>query len=1692
MQPIVEAAVRMKGGRFIRDTSLDGIRVIARIFSVNGTNIVGLPSRNTLISQKREVSAIMLRGRAEFSGMYINGSQAHYVIQFSMKGRDAIYSDSVEVQNGIGIHVALVVPAGGSVAGFPFAQQPVLTLVDDAKNTLMVESCLAQATSLSVDNRLLGTTNVSCQSGLATFSDLQMNVAAADVPLQFTIVINGTALRARNDITVRVGAPATIRLSNCPQTVSAGQLLDPAITAEVLDFVGNLVYNLENHYIGVDQALRGSAAFKYPHGAVSSTCKLCENPLQHATVSATQGLDILLVQARHAVNVSNLANGMKIKVWDTSIGCIANKTDRLCQGVTVTVKLLSFLENQIHVTLTNEWKHRTSNTLALAALLYGLVAPVVHGRATFNKLSFARAGTSHVDFFLLPASTVPSLPGLYDFHPSSYRKHACTGNITLCRGAIIQPYGPIHIRQGPAEALIVQSPPAECYDDNQRCNVQPVVALVDLMDNVVHNNAPANISVVVYSGACTLTGSTSAQLRWGRAKFVSMGLHATKNSTRCELEFRGHVEQLGFLRVVTSVQVAYSALWHLHSFAPSAMDPSPFSGQRFGHSVTTSGPFVVAGAPFDTVATRTDVFIEVSALKVEEPRQTVQVVDITAEWRPEIHTVQFICSWLPNSTCHGSFILRQGLLTTRELPFDVSAAYLETVINEDLLSAAGGYFDSTQPAFALVSTGMQDWYSLSANGSVLGTREFVVEFQNIYGAIALVESLVNTTAVNETASSASRRVQSATIITGGFSLMLPLARCSEGSNAYLPSRSMDIGISARDLQAALSDDWGVWPLAVTDDGNMEEIKFGVYMNQRRFQIAFPEDTVLRFPLIEGNSSGLDAPGVAIMVMMRQEGSQRLGGSFALRFGSSLSPPINVHDSGNVLAAALQATTSEYIIEASVIDKSFSHEREGFAWKVSFLKLPKFTSLVHPLNLPDLAAVYSAPVFCSQQLQDAVLSGQDVAISVVSSLNGSSLTDSTFSTTMAPQVGETGAAYIFYSPPSGIMQAVQRLVPPQNHDFARFGAAVSVTTGDSLTLHHSFLAVSAPSAPFEDRSLRYHLHCAATDGYFVLSFDKVHKVSVRWNATVQQLKDSIVSLPNSGHAIVESEAVLPLYVCDGSNISIFSVGSFDESPLLSLIDYDTSLAGKVSLLLMDSASPHLLLESEFKPGAVFLYSWDIDSSMWSYTTRTYPDVEGSQFGHSISLSSRGTSDRTLSLAVGAPAHVLQSEHNAGQVYVFNWLQSTNGHLTELPPQTQRLNPAVDLQQSFLEWQFGWSVAISGEGDTLAVGAPGAKGCGAVLVYKRQQIANSLFFLDQVLDNTFQPNGAGAFGYHLALAEKVLVVGAPDAMSFAVQPPQHTGAAYVYQRADWGTDGGYLNFVAELTPSVLSEGDRFGAVVATSDQIVAVATHRPTLHSQYSTKETLELSRDEDIGIERMIAISVEWPSSLHAEFCEVLFSVDGEDAAAIECSIPAEVIVEKVRAVLENAEVFAYERAGTITVTLLLLESLVAAGTADVMKYSFKHQTEYYSEELIPRVLLPKSGESSGNVFLYNLVSSGNRHAAQAIVVPHEHQFEDGFGSALSISSDSSMLIVGAPTRGVIPSCGNRSVSSGSIVIADLLILQIFPNTSFQSRFGNYSAVAIQEAPGAAVEVVYACRPTSGGVCNKNSLNEYPNHSARRG
>lgn len=236
---------------------------------------------------------------------------------------------------------------------------------------------------------------------------------------------------------------------------------------------------------------------------------------------------------------------------------------------------------------------------------------------------------------------------------------------------------------------------------------------------------------------------------------------------------------------------------------------------------------------------------------------------------------------------------------------------------------------------------------------------------------------------------------------------------------------------------------------------------------------------------------------------------------------------------------------------------------------------------------------------------------------------------------------------------------------------------------------------------------------------------------------------------------------------------------------------------------------------FAQGAVHTY---VNSGGWAATSiraASNPD-DSDEFGASVAISGDGNT-----LAVGAPkedgsrtgpgATKNDNAADAGAAYVY--MRSGIDWTGEVYIKASNTD-AGD--------QFGYSVALSDDGDTLAVGARNEDGggnkAGAVYIFVRDGGGT---WTQQAYLKSSSVEALDEFGYSVALSADgdTLAVGAGEDGN-TLDTPSNSGAVHVFIRCDtdWFAQ-------AELKPASLSSNDALGSSIAISDDGDTVASGAP---------------------------------------------------------------------------------------------------------------------------------------------------------------------------------------------------------------------------------------------------------------------------
>ena len=184
-----------------------------------------------------------------------------------------------------------------------------------------------------------------------------------------------------------------------------------------------------------------------------------------------------------------------------------------------------------------------------------------------------------------------------------------------------------------------------------------------------------------------------------------------------------------------------------------------------------------------------------------------------------------------------------------------------------------------------------------------------------------------------------------------------------------------------------------------------------------------------------------------------------------------------------------------------------------------------------------------------------------------------------------------------------------------------------------------------------------------------------------------------------------------------------------------------------------------------------------------------EIGPGEFGASVALSSEGNT-----AVIGSPGEGYGVSNRYGSAWVFTRSGST---WTQQGPKLQ--NPTGEIG----EGEFGWSVALSGEGSTALISGPGDnKNVGAMWVYTR---SGSTWTQQGAKLTGTEEVGEGQFGFSVALSSSgsTAVIGGPN-------DNKNVGTAWIFTRSGstWTQQGTKLTGTGET-----GEG-QFGYDVAIS--------------------------------------------------------------------------------------------------------------------------------------------------------------------------------------------------------------------------------------------------------------------------------------
>jgi len=479
-------------------------------------------------------SVAAVGGVATFSGLSVDSAGTGYTLTAAATGL-AGTSSGFNVTFGAASKLAFTVQPTIVAAGTAITPAVQVTIQDAKGNTVTTAT-----TSITVaigtnpaSGSLSGTATVAAVSGVATFSNLSINVPGAGYTL--TAAASGLTGATSSAFNVTIGAPAKLVFTVQPSTVSAGTNISPAVQVAIQDAHGNTVPTATDSValaIGTNPGsatLGGTVKVKAVAGVATFSAIQVSTAGIGYTLVASSGS---LTGATSATfNVGGAATKLVFTVQPTNT--VVNAT--ITPAVTVTVQDAL---GQTVTSATNSVTMAIGTNPGSATLGGTATVSAASGVATFSNLSLSAAGTGY--------TLTAAASGLVGATSTTFNVAAF--GVASKLAFLVQPTN--------VNAAAAISPPIQ-------------VAIQDPSGNTVTSNSSASVtlSFATNPGSATLGGTVTVTAANGIATFgditvsaagsgyalaATSGSLAGATSTTFNVVTPGTAVKLGFVQQPTS------------------------------------------------------------------------------------------------------------------------------------------------------------------------------------------------------------------------------------------------------------------------------------------------------------------------------------------------------------------------------------------------------------------------------------------------------------------------------------------------------------------------------------------------------------------------------------------------------------------------------------------------------------------------------------------------------------------------------------------------------------------------------------------------------------------------------------------------------------------------------------------------------------------------------------------------------------------------------------------------------------------------------------------------------------------------------------------------------------------------------------------------------------------------------------
>jgi hypothetical protein len=382
-------------------------------------------------------------------------------------------------------------PSATATAGVPFAQQPVLQILDKFGNFRTNDSAtVVTATRSAGTGTLQGTTARTAASGIVTFTDLAHNVAT-NITILFSApgVTNATS----SSIAVTANVATTLAFAVQPGNATAGSIFgtQPVVTTQ--DSYGN------NSTVGLAKSLNIDLSLNPGTGPLQGTLT--------ADIGTTTGNGRV---AFTDLRIDAAGAGQQLKV--TANGFVTGNSSVFTVNAGAATQLLIGTQ---------------PSSSAQAGVIFPqqpaiFVLDIFGNLRTSDNTTVVTVARSAGTDVLLGTKTATAKGGIATFTNLSYTNME-TISLSFSNGTLpVLLSSPINVGPGAARKLRIIAQPSTTAAAGQAFAQQPQIRLEDQYGNICTNDNATLVTASRNTGTATLQGTTSITASAGFATFTDL------------------------------------------------------------------------------------------------------------------------------------------------------------------------------------------------------------------------------------------------------------------------------------------------------------------------------------------------------------------------------------------------------------------------------------------------------------------------------------------------------------------------------------------------------------------------------------------------------------------------------------------------------------------------------------------------------------------------------------------------------------------------------------------------------------------------------------------------------------------------------------------------------------------------------------------------------------------------------------------------------------------------------------------------------------------------------------------------------------------------------------------------------------------------------------------------------------------